>query len=71
MHVLCVTGINYCDGVTINAVCKIPFVCIGHVVTFPTFSRGFTPKKCAFYLEHRVNSIINILMHQSSYVVQS
>ena len=29
-HILSMTGINYCDGITINAVCKVPFAGIGH-----------------------------------------
>ena len=62
-HILSMTGINYCDGITINAVCKIPFVCIGHVVAKPACQFRFTSWQSALNLINRIDSVSYIAMH--------
>lgn len=57
------TGINYCDGITINAVCKVPFVCIGHVVAKPACQFRFTSWQSALNLIDRIDSVSYIAMH--------
>ena len=61
-HILSMTGINYCDGITINAVCKVPFVCIGHVVAKPACQFRFTSWQSALNLIDRIDSVSYIAL---------
>ena len=57
MHILCMTGIHNGNSFAIESVGKVPFVGVGHVITFPTRQCGFAPKERAFNTidrEHRI-----------------
>ena len=40
-HILSMAGINYRNSIIVDCVGEVPFIVIGHVVTFPTFNRWF------------------------------
>ena len=42
VHVLGVACIYNRDGIALYRIGKIPLVCVGHVISFPTFKRWFT-----------------------------
>ena len=64
VHVLCMASIYYCDGVAIYRVGEVPLVGIGHVVASPLGDGRLSTKEGALYLKHRIDSIINVLVHQ-------
>ena len=64
MHVLCMASIYYCDGVANYRVGEVPLVGIGHVVACPLGDGRLSTKEGALYLKHRIDSIINVLVHQ-------
>lgn len=63
MHILCVTGINYDDGVAFNTIGVIPLAGVCHVKFCPSAYRRCTAQKCFFYPVNREERVANIPLH--------
>ena len=60
VHILCMAGINYCDGVAFDRVGEVPPVGISHVVACPLGDGRLATEEGALDLEDRENCILNI-----------
>ena len=64
LHVLRMAGIDNGDGVAIAGVGEVPLVGVGHVESCPTAQSWLAAQESVLNTEHRINGIIDILVHQ-------
>lgn len=63
MHVLGVTSIHYSDSIALNGVSVIPFVRVGHVITFPSLDGRFSAQQGSFYGVNVKDGITHVALH--------
>ena len=63
MHILCVTGIHYRDGVALYRVRKVPLVRVRHVVARPTRDGRLATQERLLNLVNREDCIMCIAFH--------
>ena len=63
VHVLGMAGIYNGNGVAINAVGVVPFVGVGHIITFPSPDGRFTTRQRLFYRINGEDSVVNVAFH--------
>ena len=56
-------GILYCYRISLNGVSVIPFVRVGHVITFPSFDGRFSAQKGSFYGVNVKDGITYVALH--------